>query len=563
MSSSPSCGTAASSIRLFMSVMTLLGAAAGPLAAELPYIAQVRKGRDAGGDPRMIITAAAQVELVTLVAARADYQRSINPPQADNPLGAFWNARSQPFGIHDAPRHLRALRDHGLWGDLLLEFALHLSSPPALERAVPWSKSLLDAARGESMEDPAAVLDQLRLEIKDFAEKVRFDDHFTDKQGDYDTMVAGLEALLVGRDPTAQNATFWGVKPSGDVYLIPSPLMAGGYLASVKVASSTHQFLAFGPALAERVVDPNFLDHLLHHELSHLMVDPILRAHADELESSAALWRPLAQKLRDATHVVTWTDGIGEHLLRAYNIHLVQKEDPVHADLYVSREEAGGYIYTRPFLEILAEYAGDRGRWPSLDAYMPEFTQRLAALAKNVRELDPSTRVPDFQLTNSGFEEGGGAWIARDWMLVGAGNLPGKAAGEFTQVRQDTQVAHQGSASLRLRIGPDTTGLVAVEQGPLAVRAGGTIRASAWVKTADVQREGMQQKVCGIYVIFFNKAGEIISRGESDSAVGTLDWTRLTADFVAPANTARAGLGILLGMSGTAWFDDVNFERID
>jgi len=95
------------------------------------------------------------------------------------------------------------------------------------------------------------------------------------------------------------------------------------------------------------------------------------------------------------------------------------------------------------------------------------------------------------------------------------------------------------------------------------VRTGGTVRVAAWVKTEDVNREGMQQKVCGIYVLFFNKAGEIISRGESDSAVGTLDWTRLTAEFVAPPNAVRAGLGILLGMSGTAWFDDMEFERVD
>ena len=89
---------------------------------------------------------------------------------------------------------------------------------------------------------------------------------------------------------------------------------------------------------------------------------------------------------------------------------------------------------------------------------------------------------------------------------------------------------------------------------------------SGWtgtVSTEDVRREGAQQKVCGIYVLFLNAAGEILSRGESDSAVGTLDWTLLSAEFVAPAETARAQLGILLGMSGTAWFDDLTFARID
>ncbi len=104
---------------------------------------------------------------------------------------------------------------------------------------------------------------------------------------------------------------------------------------------------------------------------------------------------------------------------------------------------------------------------------------------------------------------------------------------------------------------------MAVEQGPLAVRAGGTVRASCWIKASEVRRDPGQQKVAGIYVLFLDKAGEVLSRGESDSAVGTLDWTRLQAEFVAPPGTARARLGILLGMSGTAWFDDMAFERVD
>lgn len=555
--------TMASRIRFGALAIILAAATAVPLAAELPYVTQANQGKDTGGEPRMIITASAQVELVTLVASRADYQRSVNPPQADNSLGRFWNEQSRAFGVHEAPRHLRELRKHGLWGDRLLEFALHLSSPPALKRVVPWSEALLEVARGESPAEPELVLEQLRQEMRAFAQEVRFSDRLAGKQAEYDAITDGLKAQLEGRDPLAQNAAFWGVAPGGDLYLIPSPLLAGGFLASIKVGESTHEFLAFGPALPGKEVNPGLVNHLLNHELSHLLVDPVLRAHADALESSAALWRPLVQKLGNASHVTAWTDGISEHLLRAYNIYLVQKENAVHADLYVSSEQVGGYIYTRQFLELIEEYAGGRDSWPSLEAFMPTLTERLAALAKDVRKLDPVTQVPEFAVANPGFEEGGGAWIADDWMLVRSGDLPGTAVGEYTEVVRDTRVAHEGNASLRVRIGPETTALVAVEQGPLAVRTGGTVRVSAWVKTEDVKREGLQQKVCGIYVLFFNKAGEVISRGESDSAVGTLDWTHLTAEFVAPANTVRAGLGILLGMSGTAWFDDVDFERVD
>jgi hypothetical protein len=114
-----------------------------------------------------------------------------------------------------------------------------------------------------------------------------------------------------------------------------------------------------------------------------------------------------------------------------------------------------------------------------------------------------------------------------------------------------------------VEVSPDTTGLVAVEQGPLAVRAGGTIRISTWLKTRDVERQGLQQKVCGLYVLFQDRSGEVLSRGETDSAVGTLDWTELSGEFVAPPGTTRLTVGILLGMSGTAWFDDLKLTRVD
>ncbi|MFQ5766641.1 MAG: hypothetical protein ACE5ID_01470, partial [Acidobacteriota bacterium] len=81
--------------------------------------------------------------------------------------------------------------------------------------------------------------------------------------------------------------------------------------------------------------------------------------------------------------------------------------------------------------------------------------------------------------------------------------------------------------------------------------------------TRDVHREGLQQQVCGLYVLFENKNGEILSRGETDSAVGTLDWTKISGDFVAPEGTSHFTVGILLGMSGTAWVDDLSIERLD
>jgi hypothetical protein len=532
-------------------------------AAELPYVAQARSGTAAGGAPRLVVETSAKLELVTLVAALADSSRTVNQARPDNPLGGFWNTQTAPFGAEDAPRHLRELRSFGLWGDRLLEFSLHLSDPPALERVVPWSEALLAVTRRAGAEDPAAELDKLRQEIQSFGERIRFMEHLEQRRDDYASVVSQLKDLMGGTDPMEVNQAFWGVPPAGDVYLIPSPLLAGGYMAELELKETRPQFLAFGPALAEDVVDPHLFHHLVYHELGHTLVDPMLTRASGTLASSDALWLPLSRELGEARFVTTWPQGIGEHLLRAYNIYLLRKHEPVVAELLVTTETLSGYIYTRLFLEILNEYAANRDRWPSFEAYMPTFAERLKAEAGNVRELDPETRAPDFQLANPGFEAAGNGWMATSWDMFPAGALAGRVGGIFSKIARDDQVAHEGKASLRLEVAPDTTALAAMEQGPLAIRAGGTVKISAWVKAQDVRREGVQQKVCGIYILFLNAKGEVLSRGESDSAIGTLDWTHLSGEFLAPAETARAQFGILLGMSGTAWFDDLTFERID
>ncbi len=550
-----------------MSLKRTLAAASVLLAAaahgsELPYVQTLKGGQAAAGPPRLIVRASPKVELVMLVASRADHQRTINIPRDDNELGSFWSGRSQALSYAEAPKHLRDLRQKGLWGDALLTYAVHLSDPPALERLLPWPESLLRQPARASAPAPSE-LDKFREELIQFGELLRFTELMGEKQADYRRLEEQVRGHLAGGDPVRINSDFWGIQPGGDVYLIPSPLINGGYLASVQAGGKTHEFLAFGPALPETVDNENLLHHLVHHELSHPLLDPLLRRHAAELESSSALWVPLTEWLVSSRNLLTWTDGISEHLLRAYNIHLLRQNNPMLAELSVTSEKEIGYIYIRPFMEILAEYAGDRKTYPDFGAFMPRLAERLKGLAARARDLNPITRTPEFDIINPGFEEADGAWMARGWDLVKAGNLPGSDGRELARISRDTTVAHGGGSSLRLEVSPATTGLVAVEQAPLAVRAGGTVRVSAWVKARGVERQGLQQKVCGLYVLFQDRQGEVLSRGETDSAVGTLDWTELTGEFVAPAGTSRLTVGILLGMSGTAWFDDLKLVRVD
>ena len=536
-------------------------AAAAP--GEFPYVEALKGGKESKSPPRLVLRSSPKLDLVMIVASIADQQRLFRRALSDNPLGTYWVNNTRQFSFEEAPKHLRELRAQGLWGERLLELAMHLSEPPALERVVPWSENLLSAAGGSADETPAERLDRFVEELRLFAAKCRFVDRLAEKQELYRALEEVLTRSFAGQDPLAVNAAFWGVKPRGDFHLIPSPMMTGGYLTSVTAGGRTHQFLAFGPARQQELANQFFLHHLVYHELGHPLVDPILAEHGDELDASKQLWFAVSSQLSGKQSVLTWNDCVGEHLLRAYTIRLLRETDPVLAELSVDNEEANGFLYTRRFLALLDAYAAGRDRWNGLAGFIPEMSSRLAALAENYADLDPRTRPPDFAVVNAGFEGQGDGWLLKGWELIRAGSVAGNPDPRLAEVARDPAAAHAGRASVRITVRDDTRDLVAVEQGPLAVRAGGNVRISGWVKTDNVVRKGTQQRVCGLYVLFMDRQGTVLSRGETDSAIGTLDWTALSGEFIAPPGTAHARMGILLGMSGTAWFDDLDFERLD
>ncbi|MFQ5719489.1 MAG: DUF4932 domain-containing protein [Acidobacteriota bacterium] len=533
------------------------------LGAELPYVDDIQQERSSDGPARLVMRPSAKLDLVMIVAALADQQRAFMRSLHDEMLGAYWVNNTRQFALEAAPRHLKTLRAQGLWGDRLLELAMHLSEPPALERVVPWSDGLLAVAGGGEDETAPAQLDRFVDELRDFAEKSRFMERYTRKADEYQAMQTTLETTFKGTRPLEQNTGFWGVDAPGDFYLLPSPVMLGGSLASVAVGSRTHQFMAFGPARPEDLENTGFLHHVVYHELSHPLVDPVLAAHRDDLDGSKQLWFAVSSRLSRGQNVLNWTDCVGEHLLRAYNVRLLRDQSAVQAELAIDSEVAAGFLYMRQFLALLDDYAADRKRWPDLAAFMPEMSTRLDATASSDAAIDPATRPPAFSLNNPGFEATGDGWLVSGWELARAGSVPTVTDAGFPQVTRDGNNAHGGEASLRVDVTDATRDLIAVEQGPLAVRPGGTVRVSGWLKTDEVARHTGQQRVCGFYVLFMNGDGDVISRGETDSAVGTIDWTALSGEFVAPAGTVGARFGILLGMSGTAWFDDLNFERLD
>ena len=97
-------------------------------------------------------------------------------------------------------------------------------------------------------------------------------------------------------------------------------------------------------------------------------------AFASEIDASKSLWFAVSSELSGNQNILTWTDCVGEHLLRAYNIRRLREEDPVLAELSITSEQSSGYLYARQFLGLLDTYSRGRKQWAGLSAFLPEMT---------------------------------------------------------------------------------------------------------------------------------------------------------------------------------------------
>ena len=99
-------------------------------------------------------------------------------------------------------------------------------------------------------------------------------------------------------------------------------------------------------------------------------------------------------------------------------------------------------------------------------------------------------------------------------------------------------------------------------QRDLPADPGDLVQFSARVKASQVRREGVQFENLHLNLTFLDKRGKSLGPVHFASAgSGTFDWKRVQARGIAPEGTRKVRAGILLSMSGEAWFDDLLIER--
>jgi len=150
-------------------------------------------------------------------------------------------------------------------------------------------------------------------------------------------------------------------------------------------------------------------------------------------------------------------------------------------------------------------------------------------------------------VSNASFEEPGSGSAPKGWYAPAA------------VYSRDTSVARTGTASLKYANADPGRYRLCTQSVP--IRAGWKCRFSAWVKT---ERITGARSGAGICLEWSGQDGKWLGGSYPGGAKGTGGWRRVVGVVRVPRAAGRVSLTCYVqkGMTGTAWFDDVELVRV-
>jgi hypothetical protein len=149
--------------------------------------------------------------------------------------------------------------------------------------------------------------------------------------------------------------------------------------------------------------------------------------------------------------------------------------------------------------------------------------------------------------TNPSFEKSGPATLPEGWH------------GDSAVYASDATEQHSGKLSLRFENTDAHRYRLCSQKIP--VRPGWKVRFGVWVKTKDITGDGFGATVC---LDWQDTKGKWLGGSYPHGIKGTHDWTHIEEIARIPddAGTVNLACYVRRGMTGTAWFDDVELVRV-
>jgi len=317
----------------------------------------------------MIVAVDPRLELLSIVQSSVQEYTQRGPLRCD-PLpyleAAFDLARRHED--HAAVRLWRELHADGFTFDAPVRFALSHSALPAFAPTIDYREAhyLVHRAKG------ADRLAAFGAALRDFAASADLGTFLARWRRTFEAYESQARSVIDPQWPAWLDA--YAGRPETDLRIALLPLSRGSYGPTVGgVAYAVVASLWNG---RDAVFDDReHLELLVLHEGAHGFVNPAMFGVQEELEASAVLLAPMAERMA-AQAYPRWITVVCEHVVRAVVARLSPDREAV-----LAREEGLGFVHIRAVAEALAEYERSRDRYPTLASFAPRIAEVFRGLA--------------------------------------------------------------------------------------------------------------------------------------------------------------------------------------
>ena len=302
-------------------------------------------------DPRM--------EILTTIQLLANYP-FVNEdlPYSEDIVNYF-----KSFSSHEAVLMTDSLlQKHRFAFDAPVNFMLHLSQLPKLERDIEFSNYvLMRSGRDDNLEE-------YRKHIQHFAGISNFEAFWNSKISYYN-QILDLAIAELGELDLVKVLEDYFNEPKDDFKVIISPSFIGGFGPTITDANGNDVVYACIPFFTG-IRLPLFT----WHEFGHSFVNPLSDKYFDKVKSMNNLFEPIKENMTKQAYG-EWQTCVNEHVIRAVVVRLVE----LHYDTQFSKflleemqletkpsafllenELMQGFIYIKPLFEKLKNFETQR-----------------------------------------------------------------------------------------------------------------------------------------------------------------------------------------------------------
>jgi hypothetical protein len=321
-----------------------------------------------------------RVELLAIV-----FRLAGNPEYNQGRVPAYVRAIDEhfaPYREHAAVLHARRLREqYGISFDAVMSMALHLrdASDPHPRRAFTSPDPSLERRW------PAAEADSFARSLRTFVHDARFHEFMAANAATLDTARVRMERVVREHLDIDGIKYFFGREPNGAFVMVPLVANAAGNFGPRYIEGDREEVYAIigtePDSTGQPAFDARFIPTMVH-EFSHSFVNPATAPLHDRFRVAGEAIYPLVEREMRAQAYGSWETLVNESLVRASVARYVRTHaGDSAAAVEVAAQRARGFLWTDELFELLADYEGDRGTYPTLDAFLPRVAEFFDALA--------------------------------------------------------------------------------------------------------------------------------------------------------------------------------------